>query len=138
MKSKFKDAKDWNIVVWGDWRTKDGKPSKYRPDEGLKEIHITGGEGMYWFFKEEFDQAIECWLNDLELIKKVENEEKRRIHKGLFYYQIGRAYELLGFYDHSAKEYYTKAYEEDKKSYGEFAKTYLAYKLLKKFIKEEI
>lgn len=130
MKSFFEDGKDWNIIVWGDWRNKDGKPSKYTPERTLKEIHITGGEGMYWFFKNKLFQAIECWQNDLDLIRKVEKEEKRKFHKGLFYYQIGRSYQLLNLKGH-AKIWLTKAYKEDERSYGKFAKTYLAYKYLK-------
>ena len=128
MKGIFTDSKDWDIVVWGDWHDKNGKPSKYKPKEGLKEIHITGGEGFYHYFKGEFMKAIGNWFQDLAIIKKVEKEEKRRYHKGLFYYQIGLAYKELRN-EEKATKYINLAKEEDKLTYGKLANTFPASKL---------
>ena len=66
MKGIFKDSKDWDIIVWGDWRDKNGKPSKYKLKESLKEIHITGGAGFYCYFKGYFGSAINSWLLDFD------------------------------------------------------------------------
>ena len=95
MKGIFDDSKNWNIVVIGDWRDKNGKTEGYDEKLADKLIFISGGTGMYFYFKGEFRRAIHQWKRNLELIKKIEKEENTRFHKGWFYYQIAIAYQEL-------------------------------------------
>ena len=128
MKGVFKDSKDWKITIAGDWRDKDGKPSKYTPKKAVKEVFISGGLGMYYFHKGDWDRSIHAYKQELKVIEVVELEEKRRLHKGLFYYQIGVAYKNDGN-EKMADYWIGLAKEEDKLSYGDLASTFLASKL---------
>ena len=129
MKGFFSDSKDWDIVVWGDWRDKEGKPAKYVPENGLKEIHITGGSGSYLYQKGRFKTAYFAYRNDLLLIKKIEREEKRRFHKGLFYYQMALCCRELGWIKDFEKNR-KLASDEDKETYGRLAATFPATRYL--------
>ena len=129
MKGIFSDSAEWHIIVWGDWRDEKGNPSSYKPEEGLKEIHLTGGLGFYYYFTGRFRKAIEAYISDLEAIKEIEKRERIRYHKGLFYYQIGLCYKELGDLK-AAKKFIGLAKRQDKITYGKFAPTYLASRIV--------
>src|SRR3989304_9401462 len=118
--SVFKDGKDWDISVWGDWRDSKGKVKKYSNKIIYKKINITGGIGMYYYFRGSFHQAIDAWKEDLNVIKWIEKTEKKRFHKGLFYYQIGLAYQVLGAIK-VANQYFGLAKRQDKIAYKDKA-----------------
>ena len=126
MKGFFKDSSDWDIIVWGDWRGKDGKVSLYNK-EVFKQIHFTGGVGYYYFFIGKFDLAIKFYELDLAVIRNVEKIEKRRFHKGLFYFQIHLCYKNLGK-DKLSNKYLGLAKRQDLISYGKKAKNFPSFK----------
>ena len=126
-KSVFEDGKDWNVIVWGDWRDSSGKIKKYSNRITYKKIHITGGLGYYYYFRGEMQRAIGSWKEDLSVIKWIEETEDRRFHKGLFYYQISLAYRELGA-EKVANKYLGLAKKQDKISYGDKAKEFPASK----------
>lgn len=132
MNGFFADSNEWDIVVWGDWRKSDGSVSPYKDKEGLKEVHITGGSGMYWFMRGDFKKAIRAYKRDLGLIEEAEKVEHRQFHKGLFYFQVALCYQNLND-TRLAVKFLNKAYEEDVRSYGENAKTFLAFRLLQEY-----
>lgn len=138
MKSSKKPFSDsWPTVVWGDWRTADGKPARYVPEEVDPQIFITGGVGFFYFFRKSFRAAISAWIDDLTVIALLEEEENRRVHKGLFYYQIGLSYIYLSkdtnydFLLSEALKYMKLALIEDQLSYGRKANSFPAFKLCK-------
>ena len=127
MKGILDDSKDWNIVVIGDWRGKNGKTKGYEERWADKLIFISGGIGMYFYMTGDFSYAIHCWREDLALIKKIEKEENTRFHKGWFYYQMGISYQQLNDVV-NAKNFLRLAKQQDKISYGKKAKTFPSLK----------
>lgn len=120
----LKDLKNWDIVVWGDWRTHGGtKKGEYIPEEGKHEICISGGNGLYWLRMEDFTKAINCFLDDLFIIERLELETGERIHKGFFYYHIALAQRN----SYLQKKYLAKARDEDMLTYGEKAKDFPSF-----------
>ena len=87
---------------------------------------------MYWYQMGKFKKALKVYHNELRAILKIEKTEERRFHKGLHYYQIGLCY-MHRKKDEFALDFFKKAYEEDLKSYGKEAKTFLAHKMVKKY-----
>ena len=128
MKGIFTDSKDWDIVVIGDWRDKNGKTTGYDEKLGEKLIFISGGEGTYYFMRGQYDFAISSWMGDLQLIKKIEKAEDVRYHKGWFYYHLGIAHQEMDNLI-EARNYLRLAKQQDKISYGKLANTFPASKL---------
>ena len=126
-KSIFEDGKDWTVIVWGDWRDAEGKVRKYTERISNKKIHITGGLGFYYYFRGYMQKAIDAWKEDLEVIKWIEETEKRRFHKGLFYYQIGLAYRQFEA-EKIANKYMGLAKRQDKLTYGKKAREFPSFK----------
>jgi len=127
MKGVFKDSKDWNIVVIGDWRDKNGKTIGYDEKIAEKLIFISGGIGMYFFHLGDFKYAIHRWKEDLALIKKIEKAEGVRFHKGWFYFQIGLAYRWLKDVVNE-RNYIRLAKQQDRIAYGKKAKEFPSFK----------
>ena len=127
MKGFYKDSKEWEIVVIGDWRDKNGKTTGYDEDLADKRIFISGGQGMYFFMRGDNDFAIYCWMNDLQLIKKIEKQQGVRFHKGWFYYQLGISHQNMNHII-EARNYLRLAKQQDIIAYGKKAKTFPATK----------
>lgn len=125
MKTPFKDAEDFVIDVMSDWRGGDGKAKDYTPKN--KTIYLSGGVGLYWYLQGEFMKAIQSFTDELETVLVIEQKEKIRLHKGLYYYQLAKCYEFLGD-KKTSKNWLKKAVKEDRLSYGKKSKQFPASK----------
>lgn len=127
MKGYFKDSKEWDVVVIGDWRDKNGKTKGYSEKLADKLIFISGGIGMYFYHTGEFRLAVSSWEKDLIEVKMIERHQKTRFHKGWFYYMLGIAHQQMNNVVES-RNYLRLAKQQDKIAYGKNAKTFPASK----------
>ena len=121
MKNVIPAAIDLQVYVGGDWRKKrhDGGLDVVPYDEQMKDAgpYISGAEGWYLFITRDVQGAIDAWLHDLDVISRIEDEQDVRLHKGWFFYNLGRAFHWQG--EHvQAGDYFEKARAEDRLTYG--------------------
>lgn len=126
--SIFTDGNEWPVIVLGDWRTEDGKARDYSPIKTHKAIYLTGGKGLFYYYKGEFKKAEKEYLQDLKLIDLIEKEEGKRFHKGMFYFNLALVYRMTKD-EKKFKKYLNLAKKEDKLSYKDKAGTYPAAQL---------
>ena len=111
----FSDSKDWDIVVAGDWRTSSGEVVPY--NDNNKKINFYCGIGYYYYMTGSFVQASRAFEEEVKLIEQIEKKEKRRFHKGLYYFMIARCFSEMKSKRQFLK-WMTKAKKEDIVTYG--------------------